>query len=122
MNQRVVVAVIGAYRLPAAKPTITPKASWNWPTVAAWLAITVPRPSRAPPRATTVRVPSRSESAPQTNDPTPMPRKFRSAAVEIAVRDQPIAPDMGWRKTPSESIAPNPTQVTTIPTPTMTQP
>jgi len=46
----------------------------------------------------------------------------RSAAVEIPVRDQPIASDMGWRKMPSESIAPTPTQVTTIPAPTMTQP
>ena len=51
-----------------------------------------------------------------------MPRKVRSAAVEMAVRDQPIPSDKGWRKTPSESIPPNPTQVTTIPTPTMIQP
>ena len=90
--------------------------------VDAWLAITVPRPRRTPPRSTTTRVPSRSDSAPQTNDPTPMLTKLRSAAVEMPVRDQPIASDMGWRKTPSESIAPNPTQVTTIPTATMIQP
>ncbi len=72
--------------------------------------------------STTARVPIRSESAPQKNDPTPMQRKLRSAAVEMPVRDQPIASDMGWRKTPSENIAPNPTQVTTIAAPTMTQP
>ena len=45
-----------------------------------------------------------------------------SAAVEIPVRDQPIARAMGCRNTVSEIIAPNPTQVTTIPTPTMIQP
>src|SRR5919106_1313196 len=122
VNQRVVVAVIGAYRLPAAKPTTTPKETWNWPRVAAWLAITVPNPSRTPPSSTTVRVPSRSESAPQTSDPTPMHRKLKSAAVEIPVRDQPVSAEMGCRKTPSENIAPNPTQVTTIAAPTMTQP
>jgi len=44
------------------------------------------------------------------------------AAVEMPVRDQPVAADMGWRKTPSENIAPNPTHVTTIPAPTMIQP
>src|SRR5262245_5678094 len=58
--------------------------------------LTVPKTSRTPPRSTTAHVPSRSESAPQTNDPTPMQRKLRSAAVEMPVRDQPIVPDMGW--------------------------
>jgi hypothetical protein len=67
-------------------------------------------------------VPIRSESAPQKNDPTPMHTKLRSAAVEMPVRDQPIDSDIGWRKTPSENIAPNPTHVTTMATPTMTQP
>ena len=38
------------------------------------------------------------------------------------MRDQPIAWAMGWRKMLSDSIAPMPMQVTTIPTPTMTQP
>jgi hypothetical protein len=67
-------------------------------------------------------VPTRSESAPQKNDPTPIPSQLRSAAVEMPVRDQPIASDMGWRKMLSESIAPTPMQVTTIPAPTMIQP
>ena len=40
-------------------------------------------------------------------------------AIEMPVRDQPIASDMGWRKILSESIAPNPMQVTTKPAPTM---
>ena len=88
----------------------------------AWLAVTKPRPSKTPPDSTTARVPNRSESAPQKNDPTPMQRKFRSAAVEMPVRDQPIESEMGWRKTPSDIIAPSPMQVTTRPAPTMTQP
>ena len=71
---------------------------------------------------TTSRVPNRSESAPQTNAPAPMVRKLRSAAVEIPVRDQPIASAMGGRKMPSDDIAPIATQLTTMPTPTITQP
>jgi hypothetical protein len=122
VNQRVVVAVRGAKKLPAAKPSSTPNKSWNWPRVAAWLASTRPRPRRPPPRRTTPRVPSRSERAPQKNDPAPIQRKFRSAAVEMPARDQPIASEMGWRKTPSVKTAPSPMQVTTMPTPTMTQP
>jgi len=51
-----------------------------------------------------------------------MQRKLRSAAIEMPARDQPIVAAMGWRKTLSESIAPRPMQVTTIPTPTTTQP
>ena len=51
-----------------------------------------------------------------------MQRKLSIAAVAMPVRDQPIASAMGCRKMLSVSIAPNPTQVTTIPTATMTQP
>ena len=51
-----------------------------------------------------------------------MQSQLRSAAVEIPVRDQPMASDIGCRKTLSDSIAPSPMQVTTTPTPTMTQP
>ena len=69
-----------------------------------------------------MRVPSRSESAPQRNAPTPIPSQLTSAAVEIPVRVHPIAWVMGWRNTLSDSIAPMPIQVTTIPTPTMIQP
>ena len=47
---------------------------------------------------------------------------MRDAAVEIPDRDQPMAAAMGWRNTLSDSIAPTPTQVTTMPAPTMTQP
>jgi hypothetical protein len=51
-----------------------------------------------------------------------MLRKLRSAAIEMPVRDQPIWVDIGWRKTPSENIAPKPTQVMTMAAPTTTQP
>jgi len=56
------------------------------------------------------------------NAPTPMQRKLSSAAPATPVRDHPIASTMGCRKMLSVSIAPNPTQVMTIPTATMTQP
>ena len=59
------------------------------------LAINVHKPIRVPPRSTTTRVPSRSESAPQTSDPTPMHRKLSRAAVEMPVRDQPVSADIG---------------------------
>jgi hypothetical protein len=52
----------------------------------------------------------------------PMQSQFRSAAVEMPVRDQPVASEMGWRNTPSDSIVPTPMQLTTIPTPTTIQP
>jgi hypothetical protein len=45
-----------------------------------------------------------------------------SATVETPARDQPIASAIGRRNTVSEVIAPNPTQVSTILTPTMIQP
>ena len=51
-----------------------------------------------------------------------MNRKLSNAAIEIPARDQPIAADIGCRKTPSDNIVPRPMQVTTKPTPTMTQP
>ncbi len=90
--------------------------------MAAWLAATSPAPSRMLPESTTTRVPKRSESAPQKNDPTPMQRKFSIAASEMPLRDHPIASDMGWRNTPSESIEPSPIHVITMPVATMTQP
>jgi hypothetical protein len=46
----------------------------------------------------------------------------RSAAVEMPVRDQPIASAIGTRNTVSDAIAPKPTQVTTMPTATTIQP
>ena len=72
-----------------------PKRSWNWRSVAAWLALTRPRPRSAPPDITTTRVPKRSDSAPQRNEPTPMARKLKRAAVEMPARVHPIASAMG---------------------------
>ncbi len=69
-----------------------------------------------------MRVPSRSENAPHRNAPTPIASQLTRAALEIPVRVHPIAWVMGWRKMLSDSIAPMPMQVTTIPTPTMIQP
>ncbi len=51
-----------------------------------------------------------------------MQSQFTSAAVEIPVRDQPMASATGARNTVSVAIAPKPTHVTTMPTTTMTQP
>ncbi len=56
------------------------------------------------------------------NAPRPMQRKLTIAASAMPARDHPIASAMGCRKTLRVAIAPNPTQVMTIPTPTMTQP
>ncbi len=70
----------------------------------------------------TTRVPYRSESAPHMNAPSPMQMKLSSAAAAMPVRDQPIASAIGCRKMLRVSIAPNPMQVMTMPTPTMTQP
>ena len=42
--------------------------------------------------------------------------------MEMPVRDQPMASEMGWRKMLNDIIAPIPMQVTTMPTPTITQP
>jgi hypothetical protein len=47
---------------------------------------------------------------------------LRRAAVEIPARDQPIDSDIGNMKTPSELTEPCPTQVMTMPAPTMIQP
>jgi hypothetical protein len=67
-------------------------------------------------------VPKRSDSTPQANAAALIARKFRSAAVAMPLRDQPIASVIGCRNTASDIMAPKPTQVTTMPTATMTQP
>ena len=69
-----------------------------------------------------MRVPNRSDSAPQKNAANPMHRKSIVAAAETPLRDQPIASEIGCRNTASDSIAPKPTQVISAPAPTTTQP
>ena len=88
----------------------------------AWLAATRPVPSSSAPASTTMRVPNRSDSAPQKNAANPMERKSIVAAAETPLRDQPIASEIGCRNTASDSIAPKPTQVISAPAPTTTQP
>ena len=99
-----------------------PNRSWNRSSVAAWLAASSPQASSTPPVSTTARVPNRSDSEPQKNDPKPIARKLSTAANEMPARDQPISCDIGWRNTPSDIIVPMLMQVTTMPMPTITQP
>ena len=55
-----------------------------------------------------MRVPNRSDSAPQKNAATPMQRKSSVDAAETPARDQPIASEIGCRNTASDSIVPKP--------------
>src|SRR5947199_338687 len=48
----------------------------------------------------------RSESAPHTNEPSPIASQLIRATSEIALRLQPIVSSMGLRQTPSEKRAP----------------
>ncbi len=88
----------------------------------AWLAAIKPAPSNSVPDSTTVRVPNRSDKAPQKNAATPMQRKSIVAAAETPLRDQPMASEIGCRNTASDSIDPNATHVISAPTATTTQP
>ena len=51
-----------------------------------------------------------------------MHRKSSVAAVDMPLRDQPVSAAIGCRNTASESIAPMPMQVISMPAPTTTQP
>ena len=51
-----------------------------------------------------------------------MQRKASIDAAEIPARDQPISAAIGCRKTVSDIMLPTPMQLTTMPTPTTTQP
>ena len=79
-------------------------------------------PSSTLPASTTMRVPNRSDNAPQKKAASPMQRKSIVAAAETPLRDQPIAVEIGCRNTASDSIVPKPTQVISAPAPTTTQP
>jgi hypothetical protein len=59
---------------------------------------------------------------PHKKPAAPMHRKSRVAAADMPLRDQPVPAAIGWRKTASESIAPTPMQVMSMPAPTTTQP
>ena len=72
--------------------------------------------------STTMRVPKRSLSAPQPKAAKPIARKSMVMAVEMPVRDQPVASDIGCRKTASENIEPMATHPIRPPAATITQP
>ena len=69
-----------------------------------------------------MRGPNRSVSAPQPKAATPIARKSIVIAVEMPVRDQPVASDIGCRKTASEKRQPMATQPIRAPAATTTQP
>jgi hypothetical protein len=50
-----------------------------------------------------------------------MTTKLSVIALDMPARDQPVAVDIGSRKTASENIAPMATQVMSAPAPTMIQ-
>ena len=75
-----------------------------------------------PPAAATTRPPIRSESAPHTNEPTPIAIQLISATSEMALRLQRIESSMGLRKTASEKRAPMPTAITVAAAARTTQP
>src|SRR5262249_59814095 len=120
--QAVAAAIIGAKKALAARPTRMPYVSWNWMSEVASLASTMARPNSAAPISTTVRVPKRSLAAPQPKAPRPMTRKLSVIALEMPARDQPVAVDIGSRKTAKENMDPMATQVIKAPAPTITQP
>jgi hypothetical protein len=69
-----------------------------------------------------MRVPNRSDSVPHRKAAAPIHKKLSVAAVEMPVRDQPVAAAKGAKNTPSESIAPMLRQVISMPAATTTQP
>src|SRR6185369_10912680 len=99
-----------------------PNSSWNSVSVAARLAVTRPMPRSTLPSSTTMRVPKRSDRMPHKKAAAPMHRKSSVAAAEMPLRDQPVSAAIGCRKTASESMAPMPMQVISMPAPTTTQP
>ena len=90
--------------------------------VVARLAATRPVPRMTPPMSTTMRVPKRSDSAPHAKAAPAMNRKSRVTALEMPVRDQPVASAIDGRNTASENMAPMPMQVINMPAPTTTHP
>src|SRR5207244_8910468 len=103
-------------------PTITPNVTENCQSDDTWLDSTMPSPSKSPPLTATMRVPMRSESDPQRNEPSPIATQLISATLEIALRLQPTDSSIGVRKTPSEKRMPMPMQMISAEAPTTTQP
>src|ERR1700733_4385854 len=73
------------------------------------------------PASRTIRGPIRSISMPQPKLAMPIVMKSNVIANEIAVRDHPVATDIGCRNTGSEKIEPIATQPMNAPAATITQ-
>ena len=66
-----------------------------------------------------MRGPKRSVSAPQPKAAKPIVTNTIVMALDMPVRDQPVAADIGCRNTASENIVPMATQVISAPAPTI---
>ena len=122
VNHFVAVAESGVRNAPAANPTARPNVTWSCQSAVAWLDTTRPRPSSAPPAIVTARLPSRSDTAPQKNEPAPIAIQLMRAITEIALRLQCIESSSGLRKTPRENRAPCPMATTVAAAARITQP
>src|SRR6516165_6409789 len=120
-NQVVTVAISGAKMAPPPAPTRAPNTHWNSLTEETRLARTRPRPSRLLPDKRTARGPNRSVAMPQPKLAVPMATKLSVIASEISAHDQPVAADIGCRKTGREKIEPIATQPIKAPAATITQ-
>ena len=112
VNHFVAVTESGVRKAPAANPTPRPNVTWSCQSLVAWLDSTSASPSRKPPASVTGRLPKRSETAPQQNEPRPIAIQLMSAVVEMALRLQRIESSSGLRNTPREKSDPCPMATT----------
>src|SRR5258705_2591184 len=122
VNHFVAVAESGVRKAPAAKPTQKPNVTCRCQSVVAWLDSTKPRPSSSPPAIVTKRLPRRSDTAPQKNEPTPIAIQWMSAVTDTELRLQCIESSSGLRNTPSENSEPCPNATTVAAAKRTTQP
>ena len=105
-NQPVTVAISGAKIADVPTPTSKPNISWNWNSERLNAAKARLTANRQEPASTTLRGPKRSVIVPQKILPKAMARKPIVIAMDMPVRDQPVAAVIGTRKTGNENIAP----------------
>ena len=122
VNQPITLAIIGAKKALAERPTNIPYVTWNASSEVARLASTSARPRSTAPITTTIRVPKRSLAQPQPKAPSPITTKLRLIALDTAARDHPVSRVRGSRNTASENIAPTATQPIRPPSATTTHP
>src|SRR5688500_13216313 len=106
VNQPVTVAIIGAKNAATAPPALRPKLSWKVVSVGARPASQRLSAKSAAPARTTGRAPKRSDRAPQIIEVTAIARKPMVIAIEMPVRDQPVASAIGVRSTGNEKSDP----------------